>query len=152
MKFTGLMDKLKFLTFFKPCECEPVQGWRCNKWANQHWKLQSVTRNRLTKFGKFRTNFMLWWDTTTEHLTSTSWVIFFKVLSVSITLNNVNSPHIFTYVNVGKWDRFFTNLSRWRLKVAKLFTKRQKVFFSTLDQVNVMIPTAAWVFPQNRGY
>jgi len=49
----------------------------------QSWKKQSVTGHCPATFWKYPTNFALWWDTMTEQHTSTSWVIFFKVLSVN---------------------------------------------------------------------
>jgi len=64
-----------------------IQGilslWKWLKMFQQCWKKQLLIEHCPTKFWKFLANFTLWSDTMTEHLTSTSWVIFFKVLSVS---------------------------------------------------------------------
>jgi len=63
-----------------------------------------VTGHCLTKFWKCPANFALWSDMMTEHRTSTSWVIFLKVLSV----NNLCSVQFVTcFWPKGRFERTY---------------------------------------------
>ena len=75
-----------------------IQGilslWKWLKMFQQRWKKQLLIEHCPTKFWKFLANFTLWSDTMTKHLTSISWVIFFKVLSVNKVIIIIISGHL----------------------------------------------------------